>query len=80
MQERTKTDNLIEGETGDWEVIIGLEVHAQITSRSKLFSGRFVRTTRRVARTASNTVSPSGRQSAVPNHGAAAAALARKSR
>ena len=31
--------NLIKGATGDWEVIIGLEVHAQVTSRSKLFSG-----------------------------------------
>ena len=30
---------LIEGETGDWEVVIGLEVHAQITSNAKLFSG-----------------------------------------
>lgn len=30
---------LIEGSTGQWEVIIGLEVHAQITSQSKLFSG-----------------------------------------
>ena len=30
---------LIEGETGDWEVVIGLEVHAQITSKAKLFSG-----------------------------------------
>ena len=30
---------LIEGETGDWEVVIGLEVHAQIISQSKLFSG-----------------------------------------
>ena len=30
---------LIEGEKGKWEVIIGLEVHAQITSKSKLFSG-----------------------------------------
>src|SRR5580693_9240200 len=29
---------LIKGATGDWEVIIGLEVHAQVTSRSKLFS------------------------------------------
>ncbi|MCU0838828.1 MAG: Asp-tRNA(Asn)/Glu-tRNA(Gln) amidotransferase subunit GatB [Rhodospirillales bacterium] len=29
----------IHGETGDWEVVIGLEVHAQIISRSKLFSG-----------------------------------------
>jgi aspartyl-tRNA(Asn)/glutamyl-tRNA(Gln) amidotransferase subunit B len=30
---------LIEGETGEWEVVIGLEVHAQITSKAKLFSG-----------------------------------------
>jgi aspartyl-tRNA(Asn)/glutamyl-tRNA(Gln) amidotransferase subunit B len=29
----------IKGATGDWEVIIGLEVHAQVTSQSKLFSG-----------------------------------------
>ncbi len=31
--------NLISGATGDWEVVIGLEVHAQIKSESKLFSG-----------------------------------------
>ncbi len=30
---------LIKGATGDWEVIVGLEVHAQVTSRAKLFSG-----------------------------------------
>ncbi len=30
---------LIPGATGDWEVIIGMEVHAQVTSQSKLFSG-----------------------------------------
>jgi aspartyl-tRNA(Asn)/glutamyl-tRNA(Gln) amidotransferase subunit B len=29
----------IQGATGDWEVVIGLEVHAQIMSKSKLFSG-----------------------------------------
>ena len=29
----------IKGESGDWEVIIGLEVHAQVASNSKLFSG-----------------------------------------
>src|SRR5271155_1909018 len=29
---------LIRGATGDWEVIVGLEIHAQVTSRSKLFS------------------------------------------
>src|SRR6201991_2926927 len=31
--------NLIEGKTGKWEVILGLEVHAQVISKSKLFSG-----------------------------------------
>lgn len=30
---------LIKGKTGDWEMVIGLEVHAQVTSKSKLFSG-----------------------------------------
>jgi aspartyl-tRNA(Asn)/glutamyl-tRNA(Gln) amidotransferase subunit B len=30
---------VIHGETGDWELVIGLEVHAQVTSQSKLFSG-----------------------------------------
>ncbi|WP_306117896.1 MULTISPECIES: Asp-tRNA(Asn)/Glu-tRNA(Gln) amidotransferase subunit GatB [unclassified Roseitalea] len=29
----------VAGATGDWEVIIGMEVHAQVTSRAKLFSG-----------------------------------------
>lgn len=29
----------IQGATGEWEVVIGLEVHAQITSNAKLFSG-----------------------------------------
>ena len=29
----------IKGETGEWEMVIGLEVHAQIIARSKLFSG-----------------------------------------
>src|SRR5262245_7780706 len=36
---RKKTSNFIAGATGDWEVIVGLEVHAQVASRSKLFSG-----------------------------------------
>lgn len=31
--------NLIMRESGSWEVVIGLEIHAQITSKSKLFSG-----------------------------------------
>ena len=30
---------LVPGATGDWEIIIGLEVHAQVTSEAKLFSG-----------------------------------------
>jgi len=30
---------LIEGVTGKWEVVLGLEVHAQVSSKSKLFSG-----------------------------------------
>jgi len=29
----------IKGKTGDWELVIGLEVHAQVTSKAKLFSG-----------------------------------------
>jgi aspartyl-tRNA(Asn)/glutamyl-tRNA(Gln) amidotransferase subunit B len=33
------TDRLIRGTTGDWEVVVGMEVHAQVSSRSKLFSG-----------------------------------------
>src|SRR6202023_3524388 len=30
---------LIDGRTGPWEIVIGLEVHAQVTARAKLFSG-----------------------------------------
>jgi aspartyl-tRNA(Asn)/glutamyl-tRNA(Gln) amidotransferase subunit B len=30
---------LIKGETGTWEMVIGLEIHAQVTAKSKLFSG-----------------------------------------
>src|SRR5271170_5190844 len=30
---------IVEGSTGPWEVVIGLEVHAQVVSRAKLFSG-----------------------------------------
>ncbi|NCC22014.1 MAG: Asp-tRNA(Asn)/Glu-tRNA(Gln) amidotransferase subunit GatB [Alphaproteobacteria bacterium] len=30
---------LIKGETGDWEIVIGMEVHAQVVANSKLFSG-----------------------------------------
>ena len=36
---KSKPSNLIPGATGDWEVVIGMEVHAQVASNSKLFSG-----------------------------------------
>ncbi len=36
---RAEKSNLIPGATGDWEVIVGMEVHAQVNSRAKLFSG-----------------------------------------
>src|SRR5882724_9749900 len=39
MNVAVKPAKLIKGQTGDWEVVIGLEVHAQVTSNSKLFSG-----------------------------------------
>ncbi|GGB97311.1 aspartyl/glutamyl-tRNA(Asn/Gln) amidotransferase subunit B [Novosphingobium endophyticum] len=35
----TESTYRIQGATGEWEVVIGLEVHAQVTSNSKLFSG-----------------------------------------
>ncbi len=38
-QDSSKNDNLISGATGDWEVVIGMEVHAQVASNAKLFSG-----------------------------------------
>jgi aspartyl-tRNA(Asn)/glutamyl-tRNA(Gln) amidotransferase subunit B len=38
----SETSKLIEGRTGPWEVVLGLEVHAQIASRAKLFSGAAV--------------------------------------
>jgi aspartyl-tRNA(Asn)/glutamyl-tRNA(Gln) amidotransferase subunit B len=39
MNAPIKSSKLIKGHTGDWEMVIGLEVHAQVTSNSKLFSG-----------------------------------------
>ncbi|HEX3441419.1 MAG TPA: Asp-tRNA(Asn)/Glu-tRNA(Gln) amidotransferase subunit GatB [Pseudolabrys sp.] len=39
MSIQSKPDKLIRGATGDWEVVVGMEVHAQVTSKSKLFSG-----------------------------------------
>ncbi len=34
---------LIKGATGDWEVVIGMEIHAQVNSEAKLFSGASTR-------------------------------------
>ena len=39
MTAHTKPQNLVKSATGEWEIIVGLEIHAQVTSRSKLFSG-----------------------------------------
>jgi aspartyl-tRNA(Asn)/glutamyl-tRNA(Gln) amidotransferase subunit B len=39
MDVPAKTSKLIKGAKGDWEVVIGMEVHAQVTARAKLFSG-----------------------------------------
>src|SRR5579884_4169613 len=39
MDAPARKSKLIRGATGDWEVIIGMEVHAQVASRAKLFSG-----------------------------------------
>jgi aspartyl-tRNA(Asn)/glutamyl-tRNA(Gln) amidotransferase subunit B len=38
MDASSSKNKLIKGSTGDWEVVIGMEVHAQINSRAKLFS------------------------------------------
>lgn len=34
-----RTPYVIKGDTGDWEVVMGLEIHAQVASNAKLFSG-----------------------------------------
>jgi aspartyl-tRNA(Asn)/glutamyl-tRNA(Gln) amidotransferase subunit B len=39
MNVQSKQAKLIQGATGPWEVVIGMEVHAQVTSKAKLFSG-----------------------------------------
>jgi aspartyl-tRNA(Asn)/glutamyl-tRNA(Gln) amidotransferase subunit B len=39
MNVQDKPSKLLKGATGDWEVVIGLEIHAQVTSQAKLFSG-----------------------------------------
>ena len=38
----TEKSKLIEGRTGAWEIVLGLEVHAQVASNAKLFSGAAV--------------------------------------
>jgi aspartyl-tRNA(Asn)/glutamyl-tRNA(Gln) amidotransferase subunit B len=39
MDAPPRKSKLIKGATGDWEVVVGLEVHAQVSSQAKLFSG-----------------------------------------
>ncbi|HMA71782.1 MAG TPA: Asp-tRNA(Asn)/Glu-tRNA(Gln) amidotransferase subunit GatB [Xanthobacteraceae bacterium] len=39
MNSQVSTSKLIKGATGDWEVVIGMEIHAQVNSKAKLFSG-----------------------------------------
>jgi aspartyl-tRNA(Asn)/glutamyl-tRNA(Gln) amidotransferase subunit B len=39
MDSAARKSKLIKGATGDWEVVIGMEVHAQVTAQAKLFSG-----------------------------------------
>ncbi len=34
-----RSAKLLKGATGDWEIVVGMEIHAQVASRSKLFSG-----------------------------------------
>ena len=38
----TSKSKLIQGRTGDWEIVMGLEIHAQVASKAKLFSGAAV--------------------------------------
>jgi aspartyl-tRNA(Asn)/glutamyl-tRNA(Gln) amidotransferase subunit B len=39
MDAPAQRSKLIRGSTGDWEIVIGMEVHAQVNSQAKLFSG-----------------------------------------
>jgi len=41
MNVATKSDKLMKGSTGDWEVVIGMEVHAQVNSNFDLLHQRF---------------------------------------
>src|SRR3982751_4322856 len=38
-KETSVKNKLLKGETGEWEIVIGMEVHAQVLSNAKLFSG-----------------------------------------
>jgi aspartyl-tRNA(Asn)/glutamyl-tRNA(Gln) amidotransferase subunit B len=39
MNVHSKPSKLLKGASGDWEVVIGMEIHAQVMSQAKLFSG-----------------------------------------
>ncbi|HVV41340.1 MAG TPA: Asp-tRNA(Asn)/Glu-tRNA(Gln) amidotransferase subunit GatB [Nitrobacter sp.] len=39
MNAPVKPSKLIKGATGDWEIVVGMEIHAQVNSQAKLFSG-----------------------------------------
>ncbi|MEQ7154344.1 Asp-tRNA(Asn)/Glu-tRNA(Gln) amidotransferase subunit GatB [Brevundimonas aurifodinae] len=42
MTDTLDTSKLIQGRTGAWEIVMGLEIHAQVASKAKLFSGAAV--------------------------------------
>ncbi len=42
MADDDSSSKLIQGRTGAWEIVLGLEIHAQVASKSKLFSGAAV--------------------------------------
>jgi aspartyl-tRNA(Asn)/glutamyl-tRNA(Gln) amidotransferase subunit B len=42
MSETAEKTKVIKGRTGDWEIVLGIEVHAQVASNAKLFSGAAV--------------------------------------
>jgi len=42
MTDTLTNPKLIQGRTGPWEIVMGLEIHAQVASRAKLFSGAAV--------------------------------------
>ncbi|WP_426039188.1 Asp-tRNA(Asn)/Glu-tRNA(Gln) amidotransferase subunit GatB [Brevundimonas sp. DC300-4] len=42
MTDTLSSPKLIQGRTGDWEIVMGLEIHAQVASKAKLFSGAAV--------------------------------------